>query len=138
MGRKKIAAECLEYLLLDPAIHVVGVMTDSHTDHSPTKEIANRHKLPLLTLESARNLLKKGSLHFDIAFSMLYWRILDRSFLDAAKYGIVNFHPAPLPAYKGVGGYNLAVLHSLKSWSVTAHYMDESIDTGPILSLIHI
>jgi methionyl-tRNA formyltransferase len=66
---------------------------------------------------------------------MLYWRKLKGALLDAAPRGIVNFHPAPLPDYKGVGGYNLAILNAHEEWACTAHYVDESIDTGEIIKL---
>ena len=46
---------------------------------------------------------------------------------------MINFHPAPLPDYKGLGGYNFAILDSLDKWGVSAHYVDEEIDTGPII-----
>ena len=77
----------------------------------------------------------RGDLDFDLGLSVLFWRKLKGEMLNSPKFGVVNFHPAPLPEYKGVGGYNLAILEGLERWGATAHYMDEDIDTGPIITL---
>lgn len=135
MGRKPVAARCLSHILARNDIEVVGVLTDSHLSVSPTTEIAKANDIPLLQLEEAQKAWEGGRLTFDLGLSMLYWRKLGGPLLSAASRGIVNFHPAPLPAFKGVGGYNLAILNGLKEWACTAHYMDEGIDTGDIIRL---
>jgi methionyl-tRNA formyltransferase len=38
-----------------------------------------------------------------------------------------------LPEYKGIAGSSYAILHDYKEWGVTAHYMDEGVDTGDII-----
>lgn len=133
MGRKKVAATCLEYLIGRPDVKVVGVLTDSHLAMSATADVARAHGLPLYDYESATAAVEAGDLRFDLGLSMLFWRKFKGSLLAHPARGIVNFHPAPLPAYKGVGGYNLAVLNGLDEWACTAHYVDPSIDTGPII-----
>lgn len=134
MGRKQVAARCLESLLQRPDVEVVGVLTDSHLAVSVTADVARARGLPLYDYESATRAVVDGSLRFDLGLSMLYWRKFKGELLDHPALGIVNFHPAPLPQYKGVGGYNLAVLHGLTEWACTAHYVDASIDTGPIIA----
>lgn len=133
MGRKKVAAQCLEWLLVQPSVNVVGVLTDSHLSRSVTRDVAERTGVPILSLKTAHELLERKSDQVDIAFSMLYWRKLKGAFLTEIPKGIINFHPAPLPDYKGVGGYNLAILENKSDWAATAHYIDEGIDTGGIL-----
>lgn len=133
MGRKKVAAQCLTALLKRRDCEVVGVLTDSHLSVSPTSEVARSHGIPLFDFGSALIAMQVGTLKFDLGLSMLYWRKLRQEFLTIPRYGVINFHPAPLPEYKGVGGYNLAVMHGLKEWAVTAHFVDASIDTGPII-----
>lgn len=135
MGRKPVAAKCLEHILARPDVEVVGVLTDNHLDVSPTSKVARKHNIPLLRFEEALEACESGKLSFDFGVSMLYWRKLKGALLSAAPRGIVNFHPAPLPDYKGVGGYNLAVLDACDEWACTAHYVDEEIDTGEIITL---
>jgi phosphoribosylglycinamide formyltransferase 1 len=46
---------------------------------------------------------------------------------------IVNVHPALLPAFPGVGAIQQALEHGVKVLGVTVHFVDEGIDTGPIV-----
>lgn len=135
MGRKKVAADCLDYLAAKPNVQLVGVMTDSHLASSCTADVARRLGVPLLRIEEATKAIETGALKFDLGISMLYWRKFGAKMIGAARRGIINFHPAPLPEYKGTAGYNLAIMEGLSSWATSAHYVDESIDTGPIIDV---
>lgn len=135
MGRKKVAAAALEHLASMPGIDVVGVLTDDHLKVSPTAATARRLGVPLLDFAQACADARSGRLRYDLGVSMLYWRKLGADLLDAASRGAINFHPAPLPRYKGTGGYNLAILEGLDRWAVSAHYMDAGIDTGPLVEV---
>ena len=135
MGRKPVAAECLSSLVALSGVEVVAVITDDHLEVSPTREVARANDITLLTFEEAIEACELEELQFDLGISMLFWRKLPRTLLEVSTLGVVNFHPAPLPQYKGVGGYNLAILDGCTEWACTAHYVDESIDTGEIISL---
>lgn len=135
MGRKRVAAECLQHLCTMPEIQIVGVLTDSHLETSVTRDVAKAHGLPVLDHSTAYDQMACGSLSYDLGLSVLYWRKLKGPFLSVPKLRNINFHPAPLPEYKGTAGYNLAILEGLDNWGVTAHYIDESIDTGGIIEV---
>ncbi|PCI88895.1 MAG: formyl transferase [Hyphomicrobiales bacterium] len=135
MGRKPVAAKCLAWLIERTDVEIVGVLTDTHLSVSPTSEVARKNGIKLFDFESAAKALENGALTFDIGFSMLYWRKLKDHFLSVPPLKIINFHPAPLPEYKGTAGYNIAILEGLKEWGVTAHYVDEEIDTGEIIEI---
>ncbi len=136
MGRKQVAADALSYLLTLENVEVVGVLTDSHLDVSPTSDVAKKNGLRVFEFSHALELLKSGQLHFDLGVSVLYWRKLIDEFLTIPKLGVINFHPAPLPDYKGTAGYNLAIMDELDEWAVSSHYMDENIDTGGIIDVV--
>lgn len=59
----------------------------------------------------------------------------DLAFLWRKKLpaGAVNFHPAPLPDYRGFAPYTFGILNGEKEWGVSAHFTDEGYDTGPII-----
>lgn len=133
MGRKKVAARCLEYLAARTDVAIAGVLTDSHLAVSATRDVATRIGAPIFSYDEAMQAADSGSLSFDLGLSMLYWRKLRGSLLTSPSRGVINFHPAPLPQYKGTAGYNLAILEGRPDWAITAHYIDESIDTGPII-----
>lgn len=135
MGRKSVAAKALEWLYHQENIKIYGVITDSHLSISPTREMALKLGIPILTRDMVENQILEKGVGFDLAVSLLYWQKIRTPILKSAKKGVVNFHPAPLPDYKGTAGYNLAILEGLDRWAVTAHYVDEDIDTGDIIKI---
>lgn len=135
MGRKPVAEKSLYWLLERLDVEVVGVLTDSHLKSSPCADLAKTNGIPVYDFEEALDSINKGDLKFDLGLSMLYWRKLKEGFIYAPKFKTINFHPAPLPEYKGTAGYNMAILEGLSEWGMTAHYVDEEIDTGEIIEV---
>jgi phosphoribosylglycinamide formyltransferase-1 len=45
----------------------------------------------------------------------------------------VNVHPALLPAFPGLGAIEQALDHGVKVAGVTVHFVDEGVDSGPII-----
>ena len=134
MGRKKYGAHALEWCVKN-GWDVVAVVTDNHQESSPTANTARKYELDLLDYESLLNKIDRNQIEFDIAVSYVYWRILKKPLIKSPKLGILNFHPAPLPDLRGTGGFNLAILENHETFGVTVHYMDEGIDTGPIIEV---
>lgn len=135
MGRKPVAAEALKWLCLYDSVDVVAVVTDSHLSTSPTSDIANEFSIPIMSREELECKVESGDIKVDLGLSVLYWQKIRKPLLNACKLGVINFHPAPLPEYKGTAGYNLAILEGLDEWAVTSHYVDENIDTGGIIDV---
>ena len=135
MGRKQVSANLLRFLTKQDHIEIVGVLTDSHLQGSPTTAAAQELGLPLYTFDTALEAMREGRLKYDLGLSVLYWRKLRDEFLSIPTLGTINFHPALLPEYKGTGGYNLAIMDELDQWGNTAHYVDASIDTGEIIEV---
>jgi phosphoribosylglycinamide formyltransferase-1 len=63
-----------------------------------------------------------------------FMRILGARFIDAFPLGIVNTHPALLPAFPGVDAAAQAIAHGVKLAGVTVHFVDHGVDTGPIIA----
>jgi len=60
-------------------------------------------------------------------------RILKKRFLDAFSNRIMNIHPALLPAFPGLNAQKQALEYGVKVSGATVHFVDEGIDTGPII-----
>ena len=125
----------MKYLIARTDVEIVGVLTDSHLANSVTTRVAVDNGLRLFDFDSAFDAIKSNKLCFDIGLSMLYWRKLKGQYLTLPKLGIINFHPAILPEYKGTAGYNLAILEGRSDWGVSAHYVDAEVDTGEIIDV---
>lgn len=61
-----------------------------------------------------------------------YWKLVKPETLQIPIKGCINFHPGPLPEARG-SAYHAAILNDWGYWGVTAHYMDETFDTGNII-----
>ena len=72
---------------------------------------------------------------FDLGVSYCYPKKIKEPLLSTPKNGFVNYHPAPLPKYKGPTELIKAIENKEMDWGVTVHYMDENYDTGPIIKI---
>ncbi len=62
-----------------------------------------------------------------------FMRIISPQFIRKYKNRIMNIHPALLPAFTGLNVQKQAVEHGVKFSGCTVHFVDEGVDTGPII-----
>jgi phosphoribosylglycinamide formyltransferase-1 len=62
-----------------------------------------------------------------------YMQLLDPAFLSRFAGQVVNVHPALLPAFPGIRAVEQALEYGVKVFGVTVHFVDEGVDTGPII-----
>lgn len=62
-----------------------------------------------------------------------YMRILSPFFINAYKNKIMNIHPALLPSFPGLQVQKKAIDHGVKVSGCTVHFVDEGMDSGPII-----
>ncbi len=60
-------------------------------------------------------------------------KILKPILVDNFKNRIINFHPSILPAFPGLNAIDQALMSSVQILGNTAHFIDNDIDTGPII-----
>jgi methionyl-tRNA formyltransferase len=70
---------------------------------------------------------------YDYLISFCYPYKVSKNILDIANVSNVNFHPAPLPYYRGFSVYNFGILNQESEWGTTAHIMEDKFDTGDIV-----
>jgi phosphoribosylglycinamide formyltransferase 1 len=63
-----------------------------------------------------------------------YMRLLSRYFIDAYRGRILNIHPSLLPAFPGLAAQRQALDHGAKWTGCTVHFVDETLDGGPIIA----
>ena len=63
-----------------------------------------------------------------------YMRLLSADFVARYPNRILNIHPSLLPAFPGVGAQSQAVAYGAKISGCTVHFVDESLDAGPIIA----
>lgn len=62
-----------------------------------------------------------------------FMRVLKGNFLRAFQGRIVNIHPSLLPAFPGLEAWKQALDYGVKITGCTVHYVDEGVDSGPII-----
>jgi phosphoribosylglycinamide formyltransferase-1 len=62
-----------------------------------------------------------------------FMEILSPEFIRRFAGRIVNVHPSLLPAFGGIRAIEQAVDYGVRVMGVTVHFVDEGVDTGPII-----
>lgn len=143
MGKhKRSAVGGLEHLL-GTGWDVVAVVAPPADDRAAPEQrldrAAERAGLPLVSDDDlyaaidspAAATIDLGAI--DAVFSFLFWKRIRRPLIELGSVGCLNFHPAPLPEMRGIGGYNVAILEDWEEWGVSAHFVDEQFDTGDVV-----
>jgi len=132
---KRSAARALEWLVVEGAdvAAVVAAEPDALTREDQRVDlVAQGHGLALVSEEE---LYASPPEDVDVVVSFLFWNRIREPLLSLGRIGCLNFHPAPLPDMRGVGGYNVAVLEGMSKWGVSCHFVDAEFDTGDIVEV---
>ncbi len=62
-----------------------------------------------------------------------FMRIVGKPLINAFPNRIMNIHPALLPSFPGLHGQKQAYDYGVKISGCTVHFVDEGMDTGPII-----
>jgi phosphoribosylglycinamide formyltransferase-1 len=62
-----------------------------------------------------------------------YMQLLSSEFLARFPERVINVHPALLPAFPGLGAVEQALAYGVKVFGVTVHFVDDGVDTGPVI-----
>jgi phosphoribosylglycinamide formyltransferase-1 len=115
----------------------------SNRENAPGIEIARNRGLNAVVLPS-KNLdrevydrmlvaeLRKNVT--DLVILAGYMRLLSGYFLREFPLRILNIHPSLLPAFPGLDAQHQAIEHGVKYSGCTVHFVDEGLDSGPIIA----
>jgi len=101
------------------------------------KSILKKHKIPIITLTKSIN--HKDSIKLikeklpDLLISIGGNEIFRKPIIELTEHGCLNLHTAPLPKYRGLMPSFWVLKNKEKSTGVTVFFVDEGIDSGPIL-----
>ncbi len=62
-----------------------------------------------------------------------YMQLLSPEFVGRFRNRVINVHPALLPSFPGIDALQQAIDHGSKITGVTVHFVDEGVDSGPII-----
>ncbi len=94
----------------------------------PSDRYATREEHDLAMAEAIREA------RADLIVLAGYMRLVSAAFVRAFPRRIINLHPALLPAFPGTTSISDAVHYGVKVTGVTVHFVDEGLDTGPVIA----
>ncbi|MDH3765004.1 MAG: formyltetrahydrofolate deformylase [Nitrosopumilus sp.] len=130
---------CLEIILAN-AKSLKGKISLIVGTENTLESLAKKAKIPFVTViekdqqkaeEKIISLCKKYEI--DLISLGRYMRILSPNFVWRYPNRIINIHPSLLPAFPGALAYAQAYERGTKIVGVTAHYVTENLDQGPII-----
>lgn len=62
-----------------------------------------------------------------------FMELVNPEFLAHFPKGVINVHPALLPSFPGIHAIERQLEHGVKVGGVTVHFVDEGVDSGPII-----
>ncbi len=62
-----------------------------------------------------------------------FMKVVDKALIERYRNRIMNIHPALLPSFPGLHGQKQAADYGVKISGCTVHFVDEGMDTGPII-----
>ncbi len=130
--------------IIDAQIKTIEIaLVFSNKSDAYALERAKNHNLPVEVLnhkdyESRENFDKDivkliEPYNLDLIILAGYMRIISPEFVRAYKGKIINIHPALLPSFPGINSARQALEYGVKYTGVTVHFVDEGVDTGPIV-----
>lgn len=145
MGTPAIAATCLQRVHED-GWDIVGVYTKPDTPKnrgmkmamSEVKTYAQSVGLPVYqptTFKDDAVVEELRSLKPDLILVVAYGKILPQRVLDIPPLGCVNIHASILPALRGSGPVQWAILNGLDETGLTAMYMAAEMDAGDMIEV---
>ncbi|NKB20021.1 MAG: formyl transferase [Alphaproteobacteria bacterium] len=140
IGAVQFSLSCLETLIAQHA-NLVGIVTrksiDAHADFADLEPLAEEHTIPVLKSDQINNpdvLAWIKTCQPDVIFCFGWSQIIKSELLAIPPLGIVGYHPALLPENRGRHPIIWALVLGLKETGSTFFFMDQSPDSGPILS----
>jgi methionyl-tRNA formyltransferase len=103
---------------------------------SPVKAFALEHGLKVIQpskikTEESKSLFKSHAA--EVAVVVAYGRILPAEYLSAPRRGCINVHFSLLPLYRGAAPVNWAIINGERKTGITTMFIEEELDSGPIL-----
>ena len=131
-GNHKFPYEALK-LLYEKNVEIVGCVIDEHNGYYKKMiDFCNLNDIKLYkTSEIYQDI---DNLQIDVGYSVFYPKIIRNSIIENCKTACINFHPAPLPQYRGLASMCFGVLDEIDYWEITAHFIeDETLDNGKVV-----
>lgn len=141
MGTPEFAVPVLDMLIKETNVRLVVTQPDKlvgrkrKIEFSPIKKLALENNIEVFQPTKIRDDYQKIlDINPDIIITCAYGQIVPKIVLDYPKLKCINVHASLLPKLRGGAPLNRAIMEGYKETGVTIMYMDETLDTGDMIS----
>lgn len=123
------------------------VLVFSQNPKAAGLQLASHAGLPILTLDRLgqgrasfyRQVYARLEPYFiDYIVLAGFMDILPSAFVQNYPRRIINIHPADTALHRGLGAYEWAFRTGRSETTITVHYVDEGVDTGPVIAQMRV
>ena len=130
------AHKAFQKIISDPSIEIVFLTVRYDKNDEVLLQWAKERGIPIelsSNINSQEFIDRITKYQADLFVSMSFNQIFRGQMINLPKYKTINCHAGKLPFYRGRNILNWALINDEKEFGVTAHYVDEGIDTGDII-----
>lgn len=130
------AHKAFQKIISDPSIEIVFLTVRYDKNDEVLLQWAKERGIPIelsSNINSQEFIDRITKYQADLFVSMSFNQIFRGQMINFPKYKTINCHAGKLPFYRGRNILNWALINDEKEFGVTAHYVDEGIDTGDII-----
>ena len=135
VGQGPFGAKVLE-ALVQKGEEVVGVFCPPDRRGDAMRDLAERSGIPVFRPNQMRGpqvYVNYAGLHPDLVVLAFVTDIIPQRLLRIPSLGTICYHPSLLPRHRGASAINWAIIQGDGRTGLTIFWVDEGIDTGPIL-----
>lgn len=130
------AHKAFDKIILDDSIEIKFVTVRFDKKDAELIRKAEERGIPVELSENVNSkaFIDKMKIYdVDLFVSMSFNQILKTEMINLPRYKTINCHAGKLPFYRGRNILNWVLINDEKEFGITAHYVDEGIDTGDII-----
>ena len=133
---KKTTVDFLRFMISQgEVLHAVVLHGKDQYEGSDLVDICIDNEITVVDYDDCDDLFLSLQGKLDMIWCHTFPKIVKGAWLDTVSVAAVNFHPAPLPEYRGAFLYNFAILNGESEYGVTAHLMSERFDEGSLIEV---
>lgn len=130
------AHKAFKKIVSDPSLKIVFLTVRCDKKDEVLLQLAKESGIPVelsSSINSQEFIDRVMKYQADLFVSMSFNQIFKEQMINLPRYKTINCHAGKLPFYRGRNILNWALINDETEFGITAHYMDEGIDTGDII-----
>ncbi len=137
-----ISSECALKIMIEKKVDIAMVFSLDEeasanvSTYRPIHELAEKNGIPykkFKKINDEENIALLKELEPDYIFVIGLSQLVSDEILQCAKKGVVGYHPAPLPKFRGRAAIVWQILLGVKESAVSLFFIDNGIDSGDII-----